>query len=60
MQPRKCNGLQDFYATELLLVLEGVYRLDYLDYISCGYEPGMIDALLLVPIKLITPINPPP
>ena len=47
MQPRKCNGLQDFYATGLLPVLEGVYRLDYLEYLGGGFEPRTIDGLLL-------------
>ena len=28
-------------------VLEGVYRLDYLEYLGCGFEPRTIDGLLL-------------
>ncbi len=46
-QPRKCNGLGDFYATGLLPQLEGVYRLDYLEYDGCGYEERGVDGLLL-------------
>ena len=46
-QPRKCNGLGDFYATGLLPRLEGVYRLDYLAYDGCGYEERGVDGLLL-------------
>lgn len=47
MQPRKCNCLKDFYATGLLPVLEGVYRLDYLEYHGCEHEPRMVDGVLI-------------
>jgi ribonuclease J len=46
-QPRKCNALGDFYATGLLPRLEGVYRLDYLEYDGCSYEERGVDGLLL-------------
>ncbi len=47
MQPRKCNTLGDFYATGLLPELEGVYRLDYLDYMGCKPKERAVDGLLL-------------
>jgi ribonuclease J len=46
-QPRKCNGLGDFYSTGLLPELEGIYRLDYLEHDGCGYEEKAIDGVLL-------------
>ena len=38
LQPRKCNGLGDYFATDLLPDVPGIYREDYLRHMGRGEE----------------------
>jgi len=47
LQPRKCNGLGDFFATGLLPQITGIYRGDYLRHMGRKQEEKTVDAVLL-------------
>jgi len=47
LNPRKCNGLGDYFATGLLPDIPGVYREDYIRHMGRGKEDRLVDALLI-------------
>jgi len=47
LNPRKCNGMQDFIKTGLLPDLPGIYRQDYLRHMGRKKEDRSIDAVLI-------------
>jgi len=47
LQPRKCNGLQDFFELDLIPDLKGIYRLDYLKHMGRSTEKRLVDAVFL-------------
>jgi len=47
LKPRKCNGLGDYFATELLPDIPGVYREDYLRHMGREKEDQLVDAVLI-------------
>ena len=47
LQPRKCNGLGDYFATDLLPDVPGIYREDYLRHMGRGEEEQLVDAVLI-------------
>jgi ribonuclease J len=47
MNPRKCNGMGDYFATGLLPDIPGVYREDYLRHMGRKTEDQMVDAVLI-------------
>jgi len=47
LNPRKCNGIQDFIKTGLLPDLPGIYREDYLHHMGRKKEDRSIDAVLI-------------
>ena len=47
LNPRKCNGLGDYFATGLLPDIKGVYREDYLRHMGKKKEDQQVDAVLI-------------
>lgn len=47
LQPRKLNGLGDYYELGLLPKLKGIYREDYIKHMGNSEEPLEYDALFL-------------
>lgn len=47
LQPRKVNGLQDFFETGLLPDIPGIYRQDYIEHMGRPKEKRSVDALFL-------------
>ena len=47
LQPRKCNGLGDFFEFGLLPDLKGLYRTDYLKHMGRKEEDKDVEAVLL-------------
>ena len=47
LNPRKCNGLGDYFATGLLPDIPGVYREDYLRHMGRKKEDQLIDAVFI-------------
>jgi len=47
LNPRKCNGLGDYFATGLLPDIPGVYREDYLRHMGRKKEDQLVDAVFI-------------
>jgi ribonuclease J len=47
LNPRKCNGLGDYFTTGLLPDIKGVYREDYLRHMGRPKEDQLVDAVLI-------------
>jgi len=47
LQPRKCNGLGDFFEFGLIPDLKGLYRSDFLKHMGRDAEPLGLDGVLL-------------
>jgi len=47
LQPRKCDGMKDFFEMDLLPDIKGIYREDYLDHMGSPKEKRSVDALFL-------------
>ena len=47
LNPRNCNGLGDYFKTDLLPDIPGVYRQDYLRHMGRPEEDQAVDAVLI-------------
>ncbi|MBN2156745.1 MAG: MBL fold metallo-hydrolase [Candidatus Lokiarchaeota archaeon] len=47
LQPRKCDGLKDFFEMGLLPDIKGIYREDYVEHMGRPKEDRSVDALFL-------------
>ena len=47
LNPRKCNGIQDYIVTGLLPEFKGIYRQDYLRHMGSEPEERSVDAVLI-------------
>lgn len=47
LQPRKCNGIDDFLTTGLLPEIPGIYREDYLRHMGREQEDQSVDAVII-------------
>ncbi len=47
LQPRKVNGLQDFFEMGLLPDIPGIYRKDYIEHMGRPMEKRSVDAVFL-------------